>query len=112
MYILYPTYKDKIQNSRVPERITSSLLRYIEEGIPPGDFLTAFLENNLSKALGHADDEMRYLLYDLHVLIYNYVPTIAHGSPKIVKCWLNNFDELWNWKGYDNYLKLLEESNV
>lgn len=99
MYKLDEKYKLNIQNSVIPERITSSLIRYIEYGISPGDFLTGVLENDLSRACSHADEEMKHLLWELYIVIYNYVPYTCHGSKEAVKRWKDNFDENRNWKG-------------
>ena len=32
-----------------------SIRRYIEDGVPPGDFLSAFLSNNLKESFARAD---------------------------------------------------------
>jgi hypothetical protein len=68
----------------IPPAVMEGLQLYIKEGILPGDFLLAVLENNLSRAIAHAD---RYSLAGLVPLvryIYNNAPASAWGTPEKV----------------------------
>ena len=71
----------------VPERLIGGLLRYALKGIRPGHFLTAVLENNLSDAIGRADDESMAALKPIVLFVYNYLPAPCWGSPDKVKEW-------------------------
>jgi len=66
-----------------------SLDRYAHEKIPPGGFLRAVLENNLMEAMGRADIINRYDLFEICSYVQNHMPLSCHGSPEIVKKWLN-----------------------
>ncbi len=63
------------------------LQRWIEDGIPPGSFLTAVLENDLKHACEQADIENRYLLFDIVSWLYNESPGGCWGSPEQVEAW-------------------------
>jgi hypothetical protein len=73
---------------RIPERMRGGISRYIDKGIPPGDFLTAVISNDLREACGRADDENRYLLWDYMVFFYNEAPSESWGSPEKMKAWV------------------------
>jgi hypothetical protein len=75
----------------VPQHMHGGIRRYFYEGIGPGSFLTAVLENNLMEALGRADDENRNALPAYGTFLYNYVPAGSFGSPAKVAEWLRSF---------------------
>lgn len=72
----------------VPEHNIDGLVLYIQQGIEPGGFLRAVLENNLMESCGRADIENRFALFNICTFIYNYAPHNCHGSPDRVKAWL------------------------
>ena len=74
--------------SRVPYHTLESLKLYISDGIPPGGFLTAVLENDLMGAFGRADSQNAAALFDICAYIHNCVPYRAHGSPERVRAWI------------------------
>ena len=72
----------------IPEHTKESLDRYVKDRIPTGDFLYAFLTNDLFGAIGSADDiNIRHLL-EIAEYIYNHIPSICWGSPEDVSNWL------------------------
>lgn len=73
---------------RVPERMRGGIIRYIERGIPPGDFLQAVIRNDLREACQRADDENQSLLFDYVFVLYNYAPVGSWGSPQNYKEWI------------------------
>jgi hypothetical protein len=73
---------------RIPERMRGGIERYIEHGVPPGDFLQAVIKNDLRHACDRADDENRYLLWDYVLYFYNYAPSECWGSEEQYKAWL------------------------
>ena len=83
---------DKINYSSLPEHMREGMKLYIEQGIEPGGFLTAVLENNLMEAFGQADSINRHRLFDICGFIYNEAPHNCHGSPEIVKAWMEKFN--------------------
>ena len=79
----------EINYSLLPEHMQEGMKLYIENGIPPGDFLLAVLENNLMEAFGRADSINRYALFDFCQFLYNKAPPQCYGSPDKVAEWLN-----------------------
>ena len=77
----------------VPERMMGAIWRYIHQGTPPGDFLTAVIENNLCEALGRADDENLKNLPAFLAYFYNEAPGECWGSPEKRRVWVNTFTE-------------------
>lgn len=75
----------------IPEHMRGAIRRYYFDGISPGGFLTAVLENNLMEALSRADDENRNALPAYGTFLYNYVPAESYGSPAKVDAWLRSF---------------------
>lgn len=75
--------------SVIPERIMNNLLCYVKGEEAPGGFLYAVLCNDLFRAVGKADPEMKPLIPLLCQYIYWEVPGNCHGSPEIVKAWIN-----------------------
>lgn len=72
----------------IPERLMGGLLRYRDDKILPGHFLTAVLENNLTKAIGHADDESLAHLKEIVLWVYAELPGDSWGSKEKVELYL------------------------
>lgn len=66
---------------RIPERMHGGIRRFLHDGVLPGSFLRAVLENDLVGATGQADDENRELLWDYALMLYNAFPARSVG------CW-------------------------
>lgn len=62
------------------EDLYGALERYLNNGIMPGSFLTAVLENNLVEAFGRADYENSANLKNIVGYIYNNLPANSWGS--------------------------------
>ncbi len=73
----------------IPARMEDALQRYATDRNPVGDFLTAVLENNLLRAVSHADSINIQLLPDYVRYAYNQMPAACWGSPEKVTAWLN-----------------------
>lgn len=71
-------------------RLAGAMKRYIENGIPPGHFLTAILSNDLKEACARADDDHRYRLFDIVGWLYNEAPASCWGSPEKFEAWLTS----------------------
>lgn len=70
------------------------LKMYIEDGIEPGGFLSAVLQNNLCEAAGRADLYNRRRLFEYVQWLYNDAPANCWGSPEKVQAYLErNNDE-------------------
>ena len=81
----------KFREFYIPERMMGGITRYVEQGIPPGDFLTAIIENNLSEAVGRADDENIRNIPAYVAYFYNKTPSPCWGSRQAMKSWLEQF---------------------
>lgn len=79
--------KAKLIESHVPEHMHDGLVLWLQNGIQPGSFLRAVLENDLREACNRADTTNRYRLYDLVFFLYNYAPIGSWGSPENVQAW-------------------------
>jgi len=65
-----------------------SIDNYVHLGIPPGDFIKAVLANDLMEALGRADEENRFDIFEICQYVFNEIPAKCHGSYEIVDKWL------------------------
>jgi hypothetical protein len=77
--------------SRIPN--PSSAMReavygYIMFGQPVGDFLRAFICNDLKGAASRADDVNGPLLYEWVRWFYNQAPGVCWGSPQRFHAWI------------------------
>lgn len=66
----------------------AGIMRYVEHGIKPGDFLTAVLENNLMEAIGRADEENQRDIVEICQFVHMEIPGCCHGSQEIMKEWM------------------------
>ena len=73
----------------IPPLILRGLERYRDERTPVGGFLTAVLENNLSEAVGTADQHSYAALREIVQWVYWEMPAPAWGSKANVVAWLN-----------------------
>lgn len=81
-------YETRARGAGVPGHLIDGLVLYLVEGISPGHFLTAVLENNLMAAMSRADEVSRAGLFELCIFLYNDVPERAWGSPARVRAWM------------------------
>ena len=72
----------------VPEHTMEALMRYVNDGIEPGGFLTAVLENDLVGAISRADILNTVHLKDIVMQVYWEIPSSAWGSAEKVKEWI------------------------
>ena len=82
----------RYQGQKIPEHMIGGLARYIEDHIPPGDFLREMLSNNLHEALGRADDKNMWMLPVYSAYLYNHVPSRCFGSKEKYEKWLSTGD--------------------
>lgn len=73
----------------VPEHLREGLALYMMGGILPGDFLTAVLENDLTRAMAFGDDSSLAGLHSLVCFLMNECPTAAWGSVDTVRAWVS-----------------------
>lgn len=77
----------RFQQFEIPERMMGSIQRYIEHGIPPGDFLCAIIDNDLKEAVGRADDENMGNIPAYVAYFYNEAPGPCWGSRERRHSW-------------------------
>lgn len=85
------TADDLTANARrngVPEHLIDGLVLYVTQGIPPGHFLTAVLENNLMDTMRRADERSLAGLFAVCTFVYNWIPGASHGNPILVAAWI------------------------
>ncbi len=70
-----------------------ALERYLNNGIMPGSFLTAVLENNLMETFRRADIDNEANLKNIVGYIYNHLPRTSWGSSEKVKAYLISLKE-------------------
>lgn len=73
----------------LPSHMQDGMRRYIEQGIPCGDFLRHVLCNDLMAALGAADDINRHSLLTYGQFLYNHAPIGSYGSPYEYNSWID-----------------------
>ena len=61
---------------------------YMERGVPPGEFLTALLSNDLMQTFREADENNREVIFQWCRWLHNEAPPLAYGSPKNVRDWI------------------------
>ncbi len=72
-------WAEVIDYDRLPERLRGGMRRYVEDGIPPGDFLQACLANDLVEAIGRADTKEGFYVHAVVMFLYNELP--SRSSP-------------------------------
>ncbi len=77
-------------SSQIEPRFKESLDLYVQHHIPTGGFLEAVLSNNLTEAIGRADENALDNLPHIVCYIYNEIPGNCHGSYNAVSDWLSN----------------------
>ena len=78
----------------IPHYMREGLVNYILNGIPPGGFLCAFINNDLMRALGKADSSNINRLKDYGTFFYNHSPQGCYGYGEAVNDWVEKFDAM------------------
>lgn len=72
----------------IPARTLLAIRRYADDHRQPGGFVTAVLENNLSRAVATADSENAAALFEIMRYCRWEIPGACWGSPARVAAWL------------------------
>jgi len=72
----------------VPHHIHDGLATYIVHGLPTGDFLREFMNNNLQGALSRADDQNRYAFFQIGFFLWNHAPAQCWGRAGAWEEWV------------------------
>ena len=75
----------------IPLRMMGAIERYVTKGIPPGDFLTAVICNDLAESVARADEENIANLPAYVAYFYNEVTGSCWGSREKMVAWVNKF---------------------
>ena len=74
--------------SLIPEHMMEAINRYVDRGVPLGNFLTAVFANDLFGAVGRADDYNQQIIPVYVSYIYNRCPIGCNGSYHDVEAWI------------------------
>ena len=85
---LFEINVEKLAASGIPSHMHGAVTRYFENGIPPGNFLTAVLNNDLKEACSRADDMNQAALFEYVKFFYNNVPAGSWGHENAVENWI------------------------
>lgn len=80
-------HPEHFEGYNVPVHTQGALMRYVNQGLPPGGFLTAVLTNDLFGAVSRADGLNIQALPEIVKFIYNEVPIPAVGSTANMEAW-------------------------
>lgn len=71
----------------IPDYMRPGMIKWIENGVRPGGFLTAVLSNDLFGAFIRADDINMTRIKDYVQFLYCYAPAACFGSLDKVELW-------------------------
>ena len=100
-------WRHPVSTGIVREQMRDSVLAYIQEGRPVGDFLTAVLSNDLREAVGRADNQNLSALPSFVFFLYNYAPSGCWGNRPRVQRWIDShsaarrLEEITQGESYD-----------
>jgi len=86
-YVNEEQLKAQMDKRGIPAYMHAGLLRWILYGIPPGDFLTALLSNDLRRTFEKADDTNVRCIQNYLIFLYNDAPSGCWGSKENFKSW-------------------------
>lgn len=75
-------------NETLPDYMVGGLLRYMNYGTEPGDFLRAVITNDLGGAFGRADENNTAAMRNWVAWFYTYAPGPSWGSPTNYAEWV------------------------
>lgn len=81
---------DGLNAENIPAYMHGSIIRYVEDGIRPGDFLTAIICNDLTAAVGGADDMNKKRLANYVTWFVWYAPASCWGSKEAYEAWVSS----------------------
>lgn len=68
--------------------LLASITNYVHDGVPPGGFVRAVLEDKLVESYNRADETSLAAIPALAHHLYNNVPSQAWGSKEKVDAWI------------------------
>ena len=86
--IKMPSLRFEGMYAAIPAHTQGALLRYVDDKLFPGGFLTAVLCNNLFGAVGQADNQNLEALPLIVKFVYNEMPGNCWGSKQKMEDYL------------------------
>ena len=80
-------YLKACKENNLPAHMHGGIVDYIVGGYPIGDFLTKLFSNDLTGAMGQADEKNLAAIQDYGGFIYNDIPCGCWGSKEKVANW-------------------------
>lgn len=74
----------------LPSHMHGGVIRYVEHGTRPGDFLLAMLEGRSEEAWLRADDTNKAAASSWALFLGLGMPDDSHGTPSLVAHWINH----------------------
>lgn len=78
------------QEQELPEYMWGGLQNYLLYGVPPGDFLTGVITNDLRGAVWHSDSMNRPAIAKWVFFFYNFAPASSWGSRNMFDEWCDD----------------------
>ena len=96
---------EHIDYTKIPQHMRDTVYRYINEGVPPGDFLRAVLENDLVEAFATADNTNKKVLNDWVSFIWWDLPVESWGSREKVNLWMKRRQHEFSLRNTDTAIE-------
>ena len=80
--------KEMLERSKIPGYMHGGIIRYVEEHIPPGEFLQAIFKNDLMRAFWTADENNEPIIKEYLQFFYNNIPQECWGSKENYENWI------------------------
>jgi hypothetical protein len=83
----HDTLMTNLARYMIPIRMYPGIIKWIQDGVKPGHFLMAIVENDLKESINRADDENVIRLQAYIKFLYNCAPGGCWGSKEKVEEW-------------------------
>ncbi len=84
-------HSDRAALLHVPQHLREGLRLYVEQGVEPGSFLCACIDNDLRMAIAMADDEVAQKIGAVVTWLHNHAPGTCWGSKDNRIAWCRRF---------------------
>ena len=85
--------REKCAEYGIPDHMWHAVEQWVIDHELHGDFFKALVDNDLSEAIGRADEMNLIAIGQWSKLLYNEFPTPAWGSPEKVKAWIESGED-------------------
>lgn len=84
---------EDFEGFNVPSHTQGALMRYVNDGLHPGGFLTAVITNDLFGAVSRADEWNQQALPGIVMFMFNAMPAASIGSTENMEYWMRRVRE-------------------